>query len=86
MINNAEDLKNRANEYKTGLKKQYINIPIGDEEYGFRISGIGAKSVKLEKYVKFDEIMEAIESGNDNGLEALIKTVIEEYEDEEDEE
>ena len=86
MINNAEDLKNRANEYKTGLKKQYVNIPIGDEEYGFRISGIGAKSVKLEKYVKFDEIMEAIESGNDNGLEALIKTVIEEYEDEEDEE
>ena len=86
MINNAEDLKNRANEYKTGLKKQYVNIPIGDEEYGFRISGIGAKSVKLEKYVKFDEIMEAIESGNDNGLEALIKTVIEEYEEEEDEE
>ena len=71
MINNAEDLKNRANEYKTGLKKQYVNIPIGDEEYGFRISGIGAKS---------------IESGNDNGLEALIKTVIEEYEEEEDEE
>ena len=30
--------------------------------------------------------MEAIESGNDNGLEALIKTVIEEYEEEEDEE
>ena len=63
-----------------------MNIPIGDEEYGFRISGIGAKSVKLEKYVKFDDIFEAIESGNDNGLEAMIKQIIEDYEEEEEEE
>ena len=63
MIDNADDLRDKANEFKTGLKKRFINIPIGDEEYGFRISGIGQKSVKLEKYVKFDEIFEAIESG-----------------------
>ena len=68
------------------IKRQYVNIPIGDEEYGFRISGIGAKSVKLEKFVKYDDIMEAIESGNDNGLEAMIKQIIEDYEEEEDEE
>ena len=48
MIDNADDLRDKANEFKVGLKKQYVNIPIGDEEYGFRISGIGAKSVKLE--------------------------------------
>lgn len=42
--------------------------------------------MKLEKYVKFDEIFEAIESGNDNGLEAIIKQLIEDYEEEEDEE
>lgn len=41
MIDNADDLRDKANEFKTGLKKQSINIPIGDEEYGFRISGIG---------------------------------------------
>lgn len=81
----AEELKEKANEFKTGLKKQYVNITIGDEEYGFRISGIGAKSVKLEKYVKFDEIAEAIESGNNNGLEALIKKIIEDYEEDEEE-
>ena len=60
MIDNADDLRDKANEFKTGLKKRFINIPIGDEEYGFRISVIGQKSVKLEKYVKFDEIFEAI--------------------------
>ena len=72
-------------EYKADLKRQYVNIPIGDEEYGFRISGIGEKSVKIEKFVKYDDIFEAIESGNDNGLEAMIKQVIEDY-DKEDEE
>ena len=86
MIDNADDLRDKANEFKTELKKRFINIPIGDEEYGFRISGIGQKSVKLEKYVKFDEIFEAIESGNDNGLEAISKQLIEDYEEEEDEE
>lgn len=83
MIDNAEDLQKKALDYKTGLKKQFINIPIGDEEYGFKISGIGAKSVKLEKYVKYDEIFEAIEAGNNNGLEAIIKQLIEDYEEEE---
>ncbi|MGN0177771.1 MAG: hypothetical protein ACI389_08070 [Methanobrevibacter sp.] len=86
MIDNADDLRDKANEFKTGLKKQSLNIPIGDEEYNFRISGIGQKSVKLEKYVKFDEIFEAIESGNDNGLESMIKGLIENYEEEENEE
>ena len=86
MIDNADDLRDKANEFKVGLKKQYVNIPIGDEEYGFRISGIGAKSVKLEKYVKFDDIFEAIESGNDNGLEAMSQQIIEEYEEKDEEE
>jgi uncharacterized protein with von Willebrand factor type A (vWA) domain len=35
---------------------------------------------------KFDDIFEAIESGNDNGLEAMIKQIIEDYEEEEEEE
>ena len=86
MIDNAEDLAKKAQDNKVGLKKQFVNIPIGDEEYGFRISGIGAKSVKLEKFVKYDDIMEAIESGNDYGLEAMIKQIIEDYEEDEDEE
>lgn len=86
MIDNAEDLAKKAQDNKAGLKRQYVNIPIGDEEYGFRISGIGAKSVKLEKFVKYDDIMEAVESGNDFGLEAMIKQIIEDYEEEDEEE
>jgi hypothetical protein len=86
MIDNADDLRDKANEFKTGLKKQFVNIPIGDEEYGFRISGIGAKSVKIEKFIKYEDIIEAVESGNDNGLEAMIKQVIEDYEEDEEEE
>lgn len=86
MIDNADDLRDKANEFKTGLKKQFITVPIGDEEYDFKISGIGQKSVKLEKYVKFDEIFEAIESGNNNGLEVIIKQLIEDYEEDEEEE
>ena len=80
MINTAEELKDKANEYKTGLKKEYVNVKIGEEEYGFRISGIGAKSVKIEKYIKYEHIIEALESGNKTGLEALIKKIIEDYE------
>ena len=40
----------------------------------------------IEKFVKFDDIFEAIESGNDNGLEAMIKQIIEDYEEEDEEE
>ena len=87
MIDNPQDLATKAQDNKAGLKRKYINIPIGDDEYGFRISGIGDKSVKLEKFVKYEDIFEAIESGNDNGLEAMIKQIIEDYdEDNENEE
>ena len=85
MIDNAQDLATKAQDNKAGLKRKYVNIPIGDEEYGFKISGIGQKSVKIEKFVKFDDIFEAIESGNDNGLEAMIKQIIEDYEEEDEE-
>ncbi len=86
MIDNAEDLKEKAMANKMDLRKEYVNIPIGDEEYGFRLAGIGGKAIKLEKYVKYDEIMEAVESGNDSGLEAMVKTIIEEFEPSDEEE
>lgn len=80
MINNAEDLKNKAVENKPGLRKEYVNITVGDEEYGFRISGIGEKAIKIEKFIKYDDIIDAIESENEEGLESIIKKIIEEYE------
>ena len=80
MINNAEDLKNKAIENKPGLRKEYVNLTVGSEEYGFRMAGIGEKAVKLEAYVKYDAIIEAVENGNDDGLEAIVKKIIEDYE------
>lgn len=85
MIDNSEDLKDKALACKPGLRSKFVNITIGDEEYGFRISGIGQKAVKLEKYVKYDDIIEAVATGNDNGLEAIIKKIIEDYEESEEE-
>ena len=60
MIDNAEDLKEKALENKAGLKKQYVNIPIGDEEYGFRISGIGANPLNwknMSNMMKFSKLL-----------------------------
>lgn len=85
MIDNAEDLKEKALANKPELKRKTIDIQIGNEKYDFRIGGIGAKTVKIEKYIKYDDIIEAIENGNDNGLEAIIKEMIEDYEPPEDE-
>ena len=70
MIDNPEDLKEKALANKPGLRRQYVNIPVGD----------------VEKYVKYDEIFEALEAGNENGLEAMVKQIIEDYEEENEEE
>ena len=86
MIDNAEDLKNKALDNKAGIRKEYVNIIVGDEEQSFRISGIGQKAVKLEKYIKYEDIIEAVESGREEGLEAMIKKIIEDYEPPDDEE
>ena len=80
MIDNSEDLKNKALDNKVGIRKVYVNIIVGDEEQSFKIAGIGQKAVKLEKYIKYDDIMEAVESGHEDGLEAIIKKIIEDYE------
>lgn len=59
MIDNPEDLKEKALANKPGLRRQYV---------------------------KYDEIFEALEAGNENGLEAIVKQIIEDYEEESEEE
>lgn len=86
MFDNAEDIKEKALANKDELKKKFVNIPIGDDEYGFRLAGIGAKAVKIEKYIKYDEIIDALNKGQDNGLESLIVEIIEGHEEENTEE
>ncbi len=83
MIDNVDDLKNKSLKYKPELKRKQINVPVGDMEYDFRISGIGEKSFKIEKYIKYDDIIEAIEAGNENGLESIILELVDKFEPEE---
>ncbi|MDL2271241.1 hypothetical protein LJC03_05500 [Methanobrevibacter sp. OttesenSCG-928-I08] len=86
MYDNAEDLKNKAVDNKPGLRKQYVTMIFGDGDYDFRIAGIGEKAVKIEKFIKYDDIIDAINNGADNGLEAELMRIIEEYEPEAEEE
>jgi hypothetical protein len=86
MFDNAEDLKNKAIDNKPGLRKQYVNMIFGDGEYDFRISGIGEKAVKIEKFIKYDDIIDAVNNGAENGLEAELIRIIEEYEADDEEE
>ena len=84
MIDNPEDLKNKALEYKPNLKREKLVVPIGSEDYEFRISGIGEKSIKIEKYIKYDAIMEAVEAGNEDGLESILLKLVDDFQPPED--
>ncbi|WP_225370674.1 hypothetical protein [Methanobrevibacter arboriphilus] len=63
-----------------------MSIIIGDSEENFRISGIGEKAVKIEKFIKYEDMIEALELGRDDSLEIAIKKVIEDFEPSEDKE
>lgn len=80
MIDNFEDLKNKAVEQKQNIKKEGLTILIGDDEEKFRISGIGEKAVKIEKFIKYEEMIEATEEGRSDSLAVAIKKIIEEFE------
>ena len=80
MSDNFEDLKNKAVENKQEIKREGLTILIGDAEEDFRISGIGEKAIKIEKFIKYEDIMEAAELGRDDSLGVAIKKVIEEFE------
>lgn len=80
MIDNVDELKNKAVDHKQDIKRKGLNITIGDSEENFRISGIGEKAVKIEKFVKYEDMIEAGELRRDDSLEVSIKKVIEEFE------
>ncbi|MGN1363478.1 MAG: hypothetical protein ACI4VU_07235 [Methanobrevibacter sp.] len=86
MINNVDELREKAMDNKPELKRERIKIPIGDDEYEFNIAGVGEKSIILRKFVKYEDIMDAIEAGNDTGLEKIVLDFIDEFETKEDEE
>lgn len=83
MIDNVEELKEKALDNKPEIKSQKINLTIGETSYPFIISGIGNKAIKIEKYINYEDIIEAVSQGNNTGLEYILKTLIENFEKEE---
>lgn len=71
-IEDSFELRERALANKSNLKTKYVNVIIGCKEYGFRISGIGAKSIKLELYVGYEDIVKVVSAGNNNSIEFLL--------------
>ncbi|MBZ9571309.1 hypothetical protein KQY27_07100 [Methanobrevibacter sp. TMH8] len=85
MIDNVEELKTKAVDCKQEIKREGLTLLIGDSEEDFRISGIGEKAVKIEKFIKYEDMIEAAELERDDSLEVAIKKVIEEFEPSDDE-
>ena len=79
MFDNIDDFKKKAMDNKANLKFKNISIPIGDGEQEFRITGIGEKAIKIEKYVKYEDMMDAVMDGKEEGLEAIIMEFIEDF-------
>lgn len=75
-----EELKEKAIDNKPALRKKYVTLNVGENEYDFRLAGIGGKAIKLEAYIKYDSIIEALETDNTDSVEAQLMKIIEEYE------
>ena len=76
VLEDYNELRERALANKKNLKNYYINVFIGKKEYGFKIAGIGYKSVKIELYMGYDEIVKELSSGNDISLEFILLEIM----------
>ena len=72
ILKSEEQLRESALANKSTLKRQYIDAFIGENDYEFKISGIGNKSVKVELYIGYDEIADELSMGNDVTLEFIL--------------
>lgn len=82
MFDNVDDFRRKAVDNKAALKRQSVDVFIGDKEQKFRISGIGEKAIKIEAYIKYDDIMETVQSEIDDSLDAVLMKIVEDYEEE----
>lgn len=76
VLEDYNELRERALANKINLKNHYINVFVGKKEYGFKIAGIGYKSIKIELYVGYDEIVKELSSGNDISLEFILLEIM----------
>ncbi len=75
-IGTANELREKALANKVNLKNEFIDIFIAKKFYEFRIAGIGFKSIKIEMYMGYDEIIKGLSSGNPERLEFILMELI----------
>lgn len=76
VLKSEDQLRESALANKLTLKRQYIDAFIGENEYEFKISGIGKSSVKVELYIGYDEIADELSVGNDVTLEFILYEIM----------
>ena len=72
----ADEFRNVAMVNKSNLRKKTVIIPIGDNRYQFKISGVGQMAIKLENYFNYSQIISTVQNGVDDGLEYLLEQII----------
>ena len=72
----ADEFRNVATANKSDLMKKTVFIPIKNNNYQFKIAGIGPSAIKLENYFRYSEIIKKVLEGVDDGLEYLIEQII----------
>ena len=72
----GEEIKNLALLNKKKLINKFFKVPSGGEEYKFKISGIGSRFIKIEKFFYYNEIIKKVLDGNEYSLEFAIEQII----------
>ncbi|SDA65052.1 hypothetical protein [Methanobrevibacter millerae] len=75
MIENPNELKLRAMSNKNGIKTYPIMVQIGNNQYSFRIGGVGGKSIKVILFINYQDIAKNSEKDNFS-LEFILKELI----------
>ena len=72
----GEEVKNLALLNKKKLINKFFKVPSGGKEYKSKISGIGSRFIKVEKFFYYNEIIKKVSDGNEHSLEFAIEQII----------
>lgn len=73
---NANEFRNVAMANKSKLRNKTVIIPIGENKYQFKISGVGQMAIKMESYFNYSHIVSNVQRGVDDGLEYLLEQIV----------
>lgn len=76
----GQDIKEYSNlaiHNKPFLKGKSLWVEFGDDEYRLIIKGIGRKAVKLELYVRYEDIIDNPNGVMESKLDEMVKTIFE---------